>query len=54
MNLEVCELFCLIAEQGNMGRAAELLHLSPSAASHAVSALEKELGFELFSRHGER
>ena len=50
MNLEVCELFCLIAEQGNMGRAAELLHLSPSAASHAVSALEKELGFELFSR----
>ena len=50
MNLEVCELFCLIAEQNNMGRAAELLHMSPSAASHAISALEKELGFELLSR----
>lgn len=50
MNLEVCELFCRIAEQGNMGRAAEMLHMSPSAASHAISALERELGFELLSR----
>ena len=50
MSLFTYKLFCKIAEQGNMGRAAELMHISPSAASHAINALEEELGLPLLSR----
>jgi DNA-binding transcriptional LysR family regulator len=43
-----------IAEQGSVKRAGAALHQSPSAVSHALIALERELGVELFHRlpHG--
>ena len=44
------KLFCTIAEVGNMTHAAELCHISPSAASHAISTLEKSFGFALLNR----
>lgn len=39
-----------VADQGSFRKAAELLGLTPSAVSHAVSSLEKELGFFVFNR----
>lgn len=50
MSLAVYQLFCTIADEGNMRRAAELLHITPSAATHAMNSLEKELGFLLLNR----
>lgn len=39
-----------MADQGSFRKAAELLGLTPSAVSHAVSSMEKELGFFVFNR----
>ncbi len=39
-----------VADQGSFRRAAELLGLTPSAVSHAISSLEAELGFSLLNR----
>ena len=39
-----------VADQGSFRKAADLLGLTPSAVSHAISALEKELGFTLLNR----
>lgn len=39
-----------VADQGSFRKAAELLGLTPSAVSHAVSSMEKELGFFVFNR----
>lgn len=50
MSLTEYQLFCAIAEQKNMKRAAEQLHITPSAATHAMNALEKSLGFPLLNR----
>ena len=50
MSLSEYQLFCAIAEQRNMKRAAEQLHITPSAATHAMNALEKSLGFPLLIR----
>lgn len=50
MSLSSYQLFCVIAEQKNMSRAAELMHITPSAATHAMNALEKSLGFPLLNR----
>ena len=50
MSLGVYQLFSAIAEYGNMTKAAESLHITPSAASHAISALERTFGFPLLYR----
>ena len=50
MSLSAYELFSAIAEYGNMTKAAESMHITPSAASHAISALEKSFGFPLLYR----
>ena len=44
--------FITIAQLENMSRAAELLHISQSSLSKNISAIEKELGTELFERNG--
>ncbi|WP_108661255.1 LysR substrate-binding domain-containing protein [Acuticoccus kandeliae] len=41
-----------IARHGSMSRAARELHVTPSAISHAIRALEDELGFPLIVRGG--
>lgn len=50
MSLTAYQIFCTIAEQKNMTKAAELLHITPSAVTHSMNALEKSLGFALLNR----
>lgn len=42
--------FLTVAEHGSVARAAEALHLTPSAVSKQISELEKWLGVTLFER----
>lgn len=50
--MEIYQLraFLTIAQQGHLTRAAELLHISQSAVSKQIKALEDELGVVLFAR----
>ena len=50
MSMFEYQLFCTIAEQKNMARASEMLHITPSAATHAMNALERRVGFPLINR----
>ena len=50
MTLTFCRIFHTIVQQGNFIKAAEVLHMTPSAISHAVSDAERQVGFKLFSR----
>ena len=50
MTLLGCLIFSTIAQEGTFARAAEQLHLTPSAISHAVAGMESECGFPLFTR----
>lgn len=51
MTLLYCKILYTVAEQGSFLKAAELLNLTPSAVSHSVSAMESELGFQVFNRN---
>jgi len=51
-SLRELEVFCAIARHGHVGRAAEEVALSQSAASQALAQLERGLGESLFDRHG--
>lgn len=42
--------FLAVAEQGNINRAAEYLHISQSALTRSIQALEENLGTILFQR----
>ncbi|MEO8281105.1 MAG: LysR family transcriptional regulator [Ideonella sp.] len=44
------EMLIRAAEAGSFARAASLLQIDPSAVSHSISGLEKELGVRLFNR----
>jgi len=52
MAMELWQLrtFCEIAETLNFTKASEKLHLTQSAVSHQIKALEEELGAQLFIR----
>ena len=50
MTLTFCRIFHTVVQQGNFLKAAEVLHMTPSAISHAVSDAERQVGFKLFSR----
>ncbi len=52
MTLEQLRIFVAVAERRHMTRAAEALHLTQSAASAAVAALEARYGVKLFDRVG--
>src|SRR5689334_3607587 len=43
--------FVVIAEEGQVTRAARRLNVAQPALSQAVSQLERQLGFTLFERH---
>lgn len=51
MTLTQLEIFSLVAELQGFTSAAQRLGISQSAVSHAIKALEQELGVELFRRH---
>jgi len=52
MNFRHLRTFVAIAEHGGFARAASQLHLTQSAASRQIQALEIELGVPLFDRIG--
>jgi LysR family transcriptional regulator, transcription activator of glutamate synthase operon len=54
MNLEQMKYLVEVAKQSSITKAADKLHLSPSAISQSISQLEKEFGVPIFtrSRHG--
>lgn len=54
MTLLTYQVFKTVTEQGSFRKAADLLGLTPSAVSHAVSSLEAELGFCVLNRAKKR
>lgn len=50
MELWQLRTFCRIADTLNFTKASEKLHLTQSAVSHQIKALEEELGVSLFIR----
>lgn len=52
MTLDQLRTFIAVAEREHVTRAAEALHLTQSAVSATIAALERELGTKLFSRMG--
>lgn len=54
MTLTQLQIFSVVAELGGFSSAAARLGISQSAVSHAIRALEQELGVELLHRHQAR
>ena len=52
MTLEQLRIFVAVAERQHVTRAAETLHLTQSAVSSAIQALEGRFGVKLFHRVG--
>ena len=50
MDMNRYEIVLKVAETGNITRAAEVLNYTQSGVSHAVAAVEKEVGVPLFVR----
>ena len=50
MTLLSYQVFQAVVEQGSFRKAAQVLNLTPSAVSHAITSMEQELGFTIFTR----
>lgn len=50
MTLLTYQVFQTVADMGSFHKAADILGLTPSAISHAISAMESELGFSVLTR----
>ena len=50
MTLFTYTIFETVVQEKSFQKAAALLNMTPSAVSHAISAMEKEVGFSLFNR----
>jgi DNA-binding transcriptional LysR family regulator len=50
VDLNKLKIFATIYESGGVSKAAEFLHVTPSAVSQTLNQLEEELGFRLFQR----
>lgn len=50
MSIYLYSIFEVVAEQSSFVKAANILHLTPSAISHAIAKLESTVGFPLFIR----
>ncbi|MBM7691210.1 DNA-binding transcriptional LysR family regulator [Peribacillus deserti] len=51
MSIGKYEIFHTVVELGSLTKASEALNISQSGVSHAISSLEKEMGFSLLSRN---
>lgn len=54
MDTRLLRVFREVARRGSLAEAAKRLHLTPSALSHSLKALETELGAQVFDRIGNR
>lgn len=54
METRLLKMFCAVAESASLVKAAGKLHLTPSAISHGIKALETDLGCRLFERAGKK
>lgn len=54
MELSDLKVFCTVAEQGGISKAAEMLHRVPSNITARIQKLELELGRDLFHREKNR
>lgn len=54
MELSDLKVFCTVAEQGGISKAAEMLHRVPSNITARIQKLELELGRSLFHREKNR
>lgn len=52
MNIDHLRYFIVLSQEMHYSRAAERLSISQSGLSHAIAALEKELGVPLFRKSG--
>lgn len=50
MTILAYQVFYAVVKERSFQKAAESLNLTPSAISHTISSMEKELGFPLFVR----
>lgn len=50
MTLLTYEIFEAVVQERSFHKASVLLNMTPSAVSHAISSMEKEVGFSLFVR----
>lgn len=50
MTLLSYEIFEAVVEERSFQKASVILNMTPSAVSHAISSMEKEVGFSLFVR----
>lgn len=50
MSISKYQVFCAIVDHGSLTKAAEILKLTQSGVSHAISSLESEFGFSLLTR----
>jgi DNA-binding transcriptional LysR family regulator len=51
LRLEQLRYFAMVAEEGQITRAARKLHIAQPALSQAIAQLEADLGIELLERH---
>lgn len=54
LDSRLLRVFCSVARHGSLAVAARELHLTPSALSHSLKALETHLGCRLFDRAGNK
>ena len=50
MDTRLLKVFCAVAKYSGLSKAAVDLHLTPSALSYTLKALEAEVGCKLFER----
>ena len=50
INLELCKIFYVVAEEGNITKASEKLFISQPAVSQSIKKLEEQIGGILFLR----
>ena len=51
MDLKSLRYFIVVAQTGNIGRAASILSIHPATLGRIITSFERQLGFELFKKY---